>query len=191
MHAGITCGHCGNPAAGLHVDNVYGVSVFLSGLAPLVLSKPELSLISQHHKQTISNLQRLLPYTPRSVVCFLAGRLPGEALLHIRQLTIFGMNTRLSGNLLHKLALDVFSAEKPPKNSWFAQLHDLCLQYDLPPPHHLLEYPLQKPTFKRMIKKHILNYWEDFLRKEAPDPRYSSLDYFKHRSMSLTSPHPL
>ena len=139
MHAGIARGHRGNPAAGLHVDTVYGVPVFLSGLAPLVLSKPELTLISQHHKQTISNLQRLLPCTPRSVVCFLAGSLPGEALLHIRQLTIFGMITRLSGNLLHKLALDVFSAEKPPKNSWFAQLQDLCLQYDLPLPHQLLE----------------------------------------------------
>ena len=61
MHAGIARGHCGNPAAGLHVDTVYGVPVFLSGLAPLVFSKPEQTLISQHHKQTIINLQRLLP----------------------------------------------------------------------------------------------------------------------------------
>ena len=191
MHAGIARGHRGNPAAGLYVDNVYGVPVFLSGLAPIVLSKPELTLISQHHKQTISNLQRLLPCTPRSVVCFLAGSLPGEALLHIRQLTIFGMITRLSGNLLNKLALDVFDAENPPKNSWFAQLQDLCLQYCLPLPHQLLEHPLQKPKFKRMIKKHVLNYWEELLRIEAEDPRYSSLEYFRPRYMSLTSPHPL
>ena len=48
-----------------------------------------------------------------------------------------------------------------------------------------------KPNFKRMIKKHVLNYWEEFLRKEAEDPRYSSLEYFKPRYISLTSPHPL
>ena len=31
-------GHCGNPAAGLHVDTVYGMAVFLSGLAVMTAS---------------------------------------------------------------------------------------------------------------------------------------------------------
>ena len=88
LHTGIARGHRGNPAASLHVNSVYGTPVLLSGLAPLVLTKPEVTMIGLHHKEIISNLQRLLPCTPRSVALFLGGSLPGEALLHIRQLTV-------------------------------------------------------------------------------------------------------
>lgn len=96
LHTGMARGHRGNPAAGLHVEKVFGAPVFLSGLHALVLSKPEQNLISQHSKDTMSNLQRLLPCTPRSVVCFLRGNLPGAALLQTRQLSLFGMLSRLS-----------------------------------------------------------------------------------------------
>ena len=71
LHAGLARGHRGNPAAGLRVEQLYGVPVLLSGLAPLVLTKSEESLIEQHHKQIIMNIQRLLPRTPRTVVSFL------------------------------------------------------------------------------------------------------------------------
>ena len=39
LHNGMARGHRGNPAASLHVDQVYGIPVLLSGLRPLVLSK--------------------------------------------------------------------------------------------------------------------------------------------------------
>ena len=56
LHTGMARGHRGNPAASLHVEKVYGAPVYLSGLPALVLSKPEQSLISQHSKETMSNL---------------------------------------------------------------------------------------------------------------------------------------
>ena len=113
LHAGVARGHRGNPAASLHVDQVYGIPVLLSGLGPLVLSKPELSLITKHHRDIISNIQRLLPCTPRSVVYFLAGSLPGEALLHLRQLSIFGMICRLKDSVSYKVAMDLLSSGVP------------------------------------------------------------------------------
>jgi hypothetical protein len=56
LHAGVARGHRGNPAASLHVDQVYGVPVLLAGLGPLVILKPELSHVSQHHQDIVSNL---------------------------------------------------------------------------------------------------------------------------------------
>ena len=91
LHSGIARGHSQNPASSLHVYQVYGVPVLLSGLGPLVFSKPELSLVIQYHREIISNLQRLLPATPRSALYFLTGSLPSEALLNLRQLSLFGM----------------------------------------------------------------------------------------------------
>ena len=191
LHSGMARGHRGNPAASLHVDQVYGVPVLLSGLGPLVLSKPELSLVSQHHREILNNLQRLLPATPRSVVHFLGGSLPGEALLHLRQLSIFGMITRLKNSISHEVASTLLSSGAVPTKSWIFQIQEHCLQYGLPDPLHLLQSPLQKDAFKRLIKKNVLDYWEQLLRAEAADPRYSSLTFFNPKFMSLSTPHPL
>ena len=95
LHTGMARGHRGNPAASLRVDQLHGVPVLLSGLATLVLSKNDENVIALHHKETLQSLLRLYPCTPRSVVCFLAGSLPGAGLLHLRQLSIFGMICRL------------------------------------------------------------------------------------------------
>ena len=91
LHTGIARGHRGNPVASLRVEQLYGVPVLLSGLAPLVMTKTDEKLVESHHREKLSNLQRLLPCTPRSVILFLAGSLPGSALLHLRKLSICGM----------------------------------------------------------------------------------------------------
>ena len=192
LHSGMARGHRGNPAASLHVDEVYGIPVLLSGLGPLVLSKTECSMISQHHKEIISNLQRLLPLTPRSVIYFLAGSLPGEALLHLRQLSIFGMITRLpASNVSHQVSTNLLKETPVSKKTWIFQISEICEQYCLPHPLQLLQSPLPKMPFKKLVKKRVTDYWEQLLRAEAADPRYSSLLFFKPSFMSLSSPHPL
>ena len=130
LHAGMARGHRGNPAASLHADSVFGVPVMLSGLAALVLQKSELSMINQHHKEVLRNLQRLYPGTPRAVIYFLAGSMPGEALLHIRQLTLFGMISRLPNCVLFSIAKTSLSSTPPPR-SWFSQILRLYKQYQL------------------------------------------------------------
>ena len=189
LHTGMARGHRGNPAASLHVEQLYGVPVLLSGLAPLVLSKKEENLIDQHHKEVISNLQRLLPRTPRSVVCFLAGSLPGVALLHLKQLTIFGMICRLTDNILHQHALNILNFSTPSSKSWFSTVRDLCLLYCLPHPLVLLQSPMPKVPYKSMIKKKVLDYWEQVLRSEASV--LPTLVFIKPVFMSLTTPHPM
>ena len=189
LHAGLARSHRGNPAAGLHLEMLYGVPVLLSGLAALILSKSEEDCINQHYKKTISNIQRLLPRTPQSVIYFLAGRLPGHALLHMRQLSNFGMICRLTNNILHNHANNIFSFKTISKKSWFHRIRELCLQYQLPHPQELLNNPPKKEKFKSLIKKHILSYWEKVLRAEAAP--LSSLIYFKPDFMSLLRPHPI
>ena len=72
LHAGLARGHRGSPAASLNVLQIYGTPVLLSGLVPLVLSKSEETLIDQHHKEIISNVQRLLPAFPiLSLTCII------------------------------------------------------------------------------------------------------------------------
>ena len=83
LHTGVAQGHHGNPAASLRVNQIYGLPVLLSGLGALLLNRSEKDIINQHHKNTLQNLMRLHAGTPPFVLAFLAGPLPGKALLHL------------------------------------------------------------------------------------------------------------
>ena len=87
MSAGLARNHLSNTAAKLRVHAVYCVPVLFSGLASLALSSEGVRIVDRHYQVTIQNLQHLHQKTPRSVVFFLAGCLPGEALLNMRQLS--------------------------------------------------------------------------------------------------------
>ena len=163
--------------------------MLISGIASLILSSKELNLIKHHYQEKLRCLIRIQPRTPRCVVYFLAGSLPGSALVHLRQLTLFGMICRLHGNILHTHANNLFSAKTISKKSWFHQVRNLCLLYDLPHPSLLLEAKYGKSTFKMMIKKKIFNFYEQKLREEASN--LPSLSYFHPEYMTLLKPHPL
>ena len=190
LHVGLACGHRGNPAAGLRVETTYGLPVLLSGLSALVLTKADEDLINNHHKEMISNIQRLLPRTPRSVIYFLGGSLPGSARLHLRQLSNFGMICRLPlKNILNNHARNIFNYSTISNKSWFMKIRELCIKYDLPHPKELLGNPPTKTTYKSMVRKKVISFWEKILRKEAA--ALDSLLVFKPCFMSLTRPHPL
>ena len=155
LHIGMARNHRGNPHAGIRVERLYGIPVLLSGIGALVISQKEEDLINQHHKDILTGIQRLLPKTPNAVICFLAGSLSGTALLHLRQLSIFGMICRLTENILHQHAINSFSSRIQNTHSWFNQICDQCLLYQLPHPLKLLQTPLSKTNFKDLIKRNM------------------------------------
>ena len=178
-----------NPCVGLHLEKMYATPVLMSGLSSLVLSASEMSILDNDHKNTYQNIQKLLPKTPRCVVYFLGGSLPAQAIVHLRMLTIFGMVTRLRGNPLNIHARNILITAKTTSKSWFCQLRDICLKYQLPNPLSILENPPQKESFKRLIKSHVVDYWEQTLRGEAS--LLPSIPNFKPEFMSLKKPHPI
>ena len=86
LHTGVARGHRGNPAVGLKVHQLYGTPVLLSGIAPLVLLKQELSLVEKHYCGILRCLLRLPINTPRSVVYFLTwcGSCPSTPTINLR-----------------------------------------------------------------------------------------------------------
>ena len=189
LHTGLAKGHRGNPALSLRIHNLYGTPVLLSGIAPLVLSKSEVDLLEKHFRDVLRLLLRLHKNTPRSFIYFIAGSLPGSAILHLRQMSIFGMITRLPNNVLRQHALNVLSSRTISPSSWFFQIRQYCIEYGLPHPLDLLTSPLTKSVFQTLIKKRVISFWEVKLRAEATQLR--SLAYFKPGFMSLVRPHVL
>ena len=188
MSCGLARGRRTNPVVALHILALYGTPVLMSGLASLVLSRKEVSCVDQQYKRTLQNILKLSTTSPSCLVSFIAGRLPGTAILHLRQLTLFGMICRLQGDPLHHLAVQVLLTSVC-KNSWFFQIRELLLLYRLPHPLQLLQSPPSKDQFKNLTKAHILSYWEVKLRAEAS--LLPSLVYFHPQFMSLSATHRL
>ena len=100
---GLARGRRTNPAAVLRILSTYGTPVLMSGLGSLFLSDKEVSCVDQQYKRTLQNIVKLAVRSPPSLVHFIAGSLPATAILHLRQMTLFGMICRLPGDPLHLL----------------------------------------------------------------------------------------
>ena len=189
LSAGAARRHRANPLVGLRIEKIYACPVLMSGLGSLVLLESEIMTLDQHYKETCQNLQKLLPKTPRSVVYFLAGSLPARAILHMKQLCLLGMIARLKEDPLHGHACSVLSESKPSSRSWFWQLRDICLMYNLPHPLTILANPPTAKDYKKQVRSHVVDYWERKLRQEALN--LPSLLFFHPHYMSLTCSHPI
>ena len=187
LSAGLAHGHRGSPAAAFKVHQLFFTPRLFSGMATLVLSQNETAIIDSHYQNTLQLLQRLHFKTPRPVIYFLAGSLPGEAELHLRQLSLFSMICHLPEDPLHKRALYALINLPQSSRSWFHQVRSLCLQYGLPHPLSLLSRPLSTESFKRLVKSQVTEYWNDVLTTEAFS--LDSLRYFDPGNSSLLQPH--
>jgi len=116
----------------------------------------------------------------------MAGCLPGEAILHMKQLTLFMMICHLPNDVLHLHGKFVLGTGLPPLKSWFSQILKLCEKYQLQHPHLLLEQPPPKSLFKCHVKKAIIQFWENALRQEALE--LQSIKYFDVQSRGLSNP---
>ena len=183
---GLARGSRANPVASLRVLSLYGTPVLMKGLGSLFLSRKDISLVDQQFKKTLQNILKLSVSSPACLVYFVAGSLPGTAILHLRQLSLFGMICRLKDDPLHHHAVQVLTTMPSTAQSWFVQVRNLLLLYSLPHPLHLLQCPPTKYRFKYLVKSKVLDYWEKKLRTEASF--LPSLKYFHPNFLSLSTP---
>ena len=141
---GLARGSRANPVASLRVMSLYGTPVLMKGLGSLFLSQKDMSLVDQQFKKTLQNILKLSVSSPACLVYFVAGSLPGTAILHLRQLSLFGMICRLKDDPLHHHAVQVLTTMPSTAQSWFVQVRNLLLLYSLPHPLHLLQSPPTK-----------------------------------------------
>jgi len=185
--AGMSLSQRVNPAANLRIHTLYAVPILYSGVASLVLKPKEFHTLANHYKTTLQQLQRLHEKTPRGVVYLLAGCLPPEALLHMKQLSLFSMICRKPDDPLHRHGQHILTNCSQKSKSWFYQVKDILTQYGLNDPLQYLDYPPQKLVFKQQVKKAISNYWHTVLSDECKG--LSSLKYFRPELYSLLKPH--
>ena len=104
----------GSPAASVCVQKIYALPVKLSGLASLVLAKNEIKTLEAHYKSTLIRLMKLRNKTPYPAVYFLAGSLPLEGMLHLRQLSLL-----LTHGLTFSLECDKYAFQTSAADGFF------------------------------------------------------------------------
>ena len=186
MHAGLAMAHRANPYALLRAEQVFLLPVITSGLATLVLTKKEV--------HDLGHIEYLTKQFTACSACFihgLTGLLPFVAYLHLRMLTLLGQVCRLNegNNILARQARTVFSTTSPSSKSWFWQLRDICILYNLPHPLDFLELKYSKTTFKKLTKLAVITYNTDKFKTDATNLR--SLKYFKFDKIGIRSVHPI
>ena len=191
LRMGMSRRHRANPIAVLRAEQVFASPVLFSGMASLILTRADIDVLARNVKETTESLLKLHPKTPEPVVFFLAGRLPGEALLHLKQLTLFGMICLLHGNILNNIARQLLTTASQTSKNWFAHIRDICFMYNLPHPLLLLKSPPTKQSFKTLCKANVTDFWQQRLRERSASLEEKSLRYFKPQFMSLSRPHPL
>ena len=194
LFAGMSRRHRANPLSSLRADKIFGSPVLFSGLASLILSKSEMEILNSHVKDILQGLLKLYPKTPDPVFYFISGSMPGESLLHLKQLTLFGAVTRLPGNIIHTVAKDTLITASDNDGSWYGQIRSLCFQYNLPNPLTLLHQPPSQKRYKCLIKNNIAQFWQEKLRAmihRGEPNELTSLKYFKPEYMSVLRPHPI
>ena len=83
------------------------------------MNTAEVQMVDSYLKVTHQNLLKLMDKTPACIVSFLGGTLPGTDLIHIRQLSLFGIITRLPESLLNIHGINVLTTAPPSATSWF------------------------------------------------------------------------
>ena len=172
----------------LRIQSLHAGPVLFSGVAALKLLQSEISILHSNHKNVLQSLQKLHKNTPECFIMFMGGSLGATAIVHMKQLSLYGMICRLPENILNRIAAHKLYTEPDNSSSWFVEIRHLCQQYALPTPLFLLAHPPPKQTFKSLVKKKNVDYWQKKYRTEALKP---SLQYFKPQFMSLLRPHPL
>ena len=100
------------------------------------------------------------------ISCIFCGRiLVRIRLLHLRQWGAFGIISRLLGNVFNSHAVNIFTIATLSSKSWFLNIHDICLRYNLQHPLELLKAPLEE-KYNNLIKQRVVDYWKQELRSE-------------------------
>ena len=119
----------------------------------------------------------------------MAGTLPGEAILHLRQLTLFLQVCHLPYSPLHAHGKNVLLCAPESAKSWFFDVRKLCQTYSLDHPLFLLSNPPRKAAYKEFVDKMVVSYWEASLREEAAT--LPSLHLFAANNCSIGAIHPV
>ena len=178
-----------DPETAMSMIRAFILSILNYGLEIVLPKGKNLDNINRQYKKWIKQILSLYINMADPAVFILAGTLPIEAEMHIKAITLYGNITRAKKSSIEwKLAERQLTIKSHDSHSWFIEIKELCLKYDILNIYNYLENPLSKNQWKKMIKTKIYTYWKSRLLEEAK--LYKSLK-FMEKHLTFGKVHPL
>ena len=158
-----------DPGSSLSLIRAYITPRLTSGLNASVLTKTQISHLSQYHRMLLRQVQGLPKNSTTTAIYLLSGTLPLEAALDLGKLSLFGAIARLSPeNNLYEVAVRQLALKKDSSKSWFANINLLGDKYGLDI-HSGLHCPWPKLAWKSHVRLLVQEFWQRSLIEEATD----------------------
>lgn len=178
-----------DPETAMSMIRTFILPILTYGLEIVLPKGKNLDNINRQYKKWIKQILSLYINVADPAVFILAGTLPIEAEMHIKAITLYGNITRAKKSSIEwKLAERQLTIKSHESLSWFIEIKELCLKYDILNIYNYLENPLSKNQWKKMIKTKIYTYWKSRLLEEAK--LYKSLK-FMDKHLTFGKVHPL
>ncbi|CAG2256182.1 unnamed protein product [Mytilus edulis] len=119
----------------------------------------------------------------------LSGLLPIEAEIHVKAINLFGNISRANCDSIEwRIAERQLQIKSHNSCSWFIEVKELCLKYEINDLYAYLTNPLSKFQWKKLVKSKIHDYWTSKITDESKG--YSTLKFMDHK-YNIGSVHPL
>ena len=154
---------------------VYGLEV--------VLPKPALvEKLNRTYKKILKQILTLPITVADPAVFILSGAMPIETIIHKRILILYGSICRLDESSIEKqLARRQLTVKGVDSYSWYTEVRKILVKYDLPSCWDLLDNPMKKERWRRLVNKKVNGYWSLRMRQNAelyPSLKYLSTDEY-------------
>ena len=188
LYCALGAGMCGTlniwlPAA-LQGYNTFVIPILLYGIESIVLSEPNINQLDAFHRGVLRCLQNLPTSTAIPGLRLLSGTLPIEALIHKRTLVFLHKIINPVNNppalRMKEIIVRQLATRDNSSNSWASLVKTLLDTYKLPTASSLIEKPVSKQIWKKMVNSKVNELWLENLKKEAE--KMSSLKYLNLES---------
>ncbi|CAG2242255.1 unnamed protein product [Mytilus edulis] len=112
-----------------------------------------------------------------------------QAEIHVKAINLFGNISRANCDSIEwRLAERQLQIKPHNSCSWFIEVKELCLKYEINDLYAYLNNPLSKFQWKKLVKSKIHDYWTSKITDESKG--YSTLKFMDHK-YNIGSVHPL
>ena len=186
MGAGLHGSNGVAPSSCREMYTVYVIPRLIYGLEAMILKPKHYQMLEQYHRTTLRQLLSLPERTATEAPYLLMGIPPIEALLDIKQLSLFGTIANQPESILNQIALRQLATKSFKSNSWFVNIIKICHKYSLPSPHHVIVRPIQRRRWKKLVKDTVLRYWNTKLQTQAREK--STLRFLALNNVNVSTP---
>jgi hypothetical protein len=156
-----------DPETSISLLKTYILPILTYGIEIVIPKGQILDGIQNYNKKPFRQVLSLAVNVADPAVYMISGLLPLEAEIHTKVFTMFGNITRAHKNSTEwKLAERQLHIKSLDSNSWFMEIKNLCIKYDLEDPIHYMQNHLSKTKWKSLITSAIYNYWSDRINEE-------------------------